>query len=323
MGTHALMWLPAFDAIAKDTHMRLLVLGKPDCPASLVTVENPTGIGSSGAPYVACNNWHTWAVRTIDRLSPSILVVSQDSTYGAPGPKGFTPSQWHNGLAELFKMIPSTTEKVFLGNIPLLSQSGPTCLSIHLGDAQACSTPVTLAYRHFDETEFSVATTLHVKYIDPTPWFCSAVCTAIVGPYGVYMDQFHVSAAYATYLQNALAQELFGSTPTPTFGSSAPDIFISVVRPSNGATLSGGFLLDARSGMSLFGKPPVVRVVFRLSGGGLRNQSICSGASGFGGWICYWNTSSVANGRYTLQSVAYDAAGMSVRSKSISLSVKN
>jgi peptidoglycan/LPS O-acetylase OafA/YrhL len=105
--SHAEMWLTAFDAIAKDAHMRLLVLGKPDCPASLITVGSPPGEGGPEVPYVACSEWHTWAVATINRLSPSLLVVSQENTYSAPGYKPFTGSQWSNGLAELFKMFPS------------------------------------------------------------------------------------------------------------------------------------------------------------------------------------------------------------------------
>ena len=89
--SHAVMWLPAFDSIANKAHMRLLVLGKPDCPASLIVVSNPPGIGAPGSPYIACNNWHKWAVNSINHLSPNILIVSQESTYTAPGPRVFTP----------------------------------------------------------------------------------------------------------------------------------------------------------------------------------------------------------------------------------------
>ena len=42
------------------------------------------------------------------------------------------------------------------------------------------------------------------------------ICTAIIGPYEVYLDRFHVTATYATYLQHVLAQALFSATPTPT-----------------------------------------------------------------------------------------------------------
>jgi peptidoglycan/LPS O-acetylase OafA/YrhL len=317
--SHALMWLPAFDAIARNNHMRLLVLGKADCPASPIAVSNPPGTGDAGGTYVACDNWHKWAVRTIIRLSPKMLVVSQDSLYTAPGPKEISPAEWQEGLTSLFKMLPgASTEKILLGNIPLLPQTPPTCLSVHLDDAHACSIPVAQAYRKLDQTEFSVTKSLGIRYIDPTPWFCSSVCTAIVGPYDVYMDRFHVSAAYSLYLQHALAQALFSPTALPT--RFVQYISTSVLRPSTGATVSGGYWLAARASL---GTSPVVKVEFQLSGGTLHNQTVCTGDDTFIGWFCHWSTTNVANGSYTMQSVSFDAAGKTVRSKPISLSVKN
>jgi peptidoglycan/LPS O-acetylase OafA/YrhL len=317
--SHALMWLPAFDSIAKDAHMRLLVLGKPDCPASMITVSNPPGIGSAQDPYVSCNDWHRWAVRTINRLSPSMLVVSQDSTYSAPGPKTFSASQWSDGLTKLFQAIPSSrTEKIFLGNIPLLAQSPPTCLSAHLDAVQACSRPVAQAYRPFDQAEFSVTESLHVRYIDPTPWFCSNLCTAVVGTYDVYMDRFHVSATYATYLQKALASALFSPTAPPT--RFTPELTIRLLRPSDGATLSGSYWLAAGA---IVGNSPVDSINFFLSGRGLSKQSICVAQRSLISWFCDWNTSSVANGRYKLQAVASNALGKTLQSKAVSVSVKN
>ena len=212
-----------------------------------------------------------------------------------PGAREFSSLQWSDGLTALFDAIPSShTERIFLGNIPLLAQSAPTCLSTHLDAVQACSTPVAQAYRHLDQIEFSIAESLHVRYIDPTPWFCSSMCTPIVGPYDVYMDRFHVSAAYATYLQKALAQAVFSPIAPPTHFS--VEVTTSVVRPSDGATLSGGYWLAA---IAVLGNSPVVSLDFRLSGGGL------------------------SNGHYKLQTVAYDAAGKNLQSEVISVSVKN
>ena len=65
------------------------------------------------------------------------------------------------------------------------------------------------------------------------------------------------------------------------------------------------------------------KVEFRLSGGGLHDQLIGFGSETFVGWLCYWHTSAVANGRYRLMTIAHDASGKSVQSKSISLSVEN
>ena len=317
--SHAVMWLPAFDLIAKNAHMRLLVLGKPFCPASLIVVSSPPGIGAPGSPYVACDNWHRWAVQQINRLSPTMVIISQDSTYSAPGPKGFAPLQWQNGLTKLLGEISgSHTKKIFLGNIPLLSQSGPTCLSVHLDDAQACSKPVSQAYRPFDRAEFAVTRSLGIRYIDPTPWFCSKVCTAIVGPYNVYMDRFHVTATYAVYLHNALGHAIFSPVPIPTHFQ--VNISAVVGAPSTGATVSGRYFLLAGAKL---GDAPVTRLEFRLSGKGLHNTLICSGIRTVYGWLCGWDTSQVPNGRYALRSVAYGAAGESVQSRPISFSVKN
>ena len=320
--SHALMWLPAFESIATRMHMRLLVLGKSGCPASIISIANPPGAGVQGAPYVPCNDWHRWAVKTINQLAPSVLVVSQDSDYSAPGPQGvtgFSNSQWRSGLTKLFKMIPSPhIEKIFLGNIPLLSQSGPTCLSLHLHDTQDCSTPVVQAYRRFDRTEYSVTQSLHIRYVDPTPWFCSSVCTPIVGPYEVYMDRFHVTAAYATYLKNVLSLALFKPSPLPTHFKAA--IGTAVARPASGGTVTGHYTLYA---IAALGNAPVTRVEFRLSGHGLHDALVCGGTPSLFGWLCDWNTSLVSNGTYSMQSVAYDPTGRSIRSKPISVSVKN
>ena len=317
--SHAVMWLPAFISIAKSAHMKLLVLGKPYCPAANVVVASPPGLGAPGSPYVACEGWHRWAVRVINRLSPSMLIVSQDSTYSAPGPTGFTSLQWQNGLTNLFNEISgSHTERVFLGNIPILSQSGPTCLSVHLDDAQACSRPTTLSYRHLDQAEYSVTSSLGIRYIDPTPWFCSKVCTAIVGSYCVYMDTFHVSAVYAAYLHKALAQAIFTSAPPLTHFQLK--FSARVVAPSKGAIVSGNYLLY---GGGSLGNTPVTKVEFRLSGQGLTNALACSGIRTSFGWLCSWATSHVPNGRYVLHSVAYSAAGESVQSKAVSFSVRN
>jgi hypothetical protein len=285
----------------------------------MITVSNPTGVGSAHDRYIACDDWHTWAVRTINRLAPSMLVVSQDSDYTAPGPKTFTATQWGNGLTKLFGSITSPhTDKIFLGNIPLLTQSPPTCLSAHLDSVGACSVPVARAYRPFDKVEFSVTQSLHVRYVDPTPWFCSTLCTAIVGTYDVYMDRFHVTATYATYLQRALAAALFGPTAPPT--RFVPELMSRVLRPSSGATLSGNYWLAAGA---IVGNSPVVRIDFLLSGGGIAKRTVCVAQPSLIGWWCDWNTSTVANGHYTLRAVASNAEGKTLPSGAVSVSVKN
>jgi len=47
-----------------------------------------------------------------------------------------------------------------------------------------------------------------VQYIDPFPWFCSSVCTAVIGNMAVYAKANHISLEYATFLSGALQEAL-------------------------------------------------------------------------------------------------------------------
>jgi hypothetical protein len=46
------------------------------------------------------------------------------------------------------------------------------------------------------------------SYIDVMPWFCSTVCTDVVGNMAVYSGGGHISATYATFLSGVLRSAL-------------------------------------------------------------------------------------------------------------------
>jgi YVTN family beta-propeller protein len=93
----------------------------------------------------------------------------------------------------------------------------------------------------------------------------------------------------------------------------------SVLIPSNGATLFGPAILDAAASDNV----GVTKVEFQLTGGTLNDASIATATPTLYGWIADWNSRSVPNGTYTLQSVAYDAEGFSTHSTGITVSVLN
>jgi len=126
--------------------------------------------------------------------------------------------QWIDGLDTLFGEITTPgVRKVYLGNIPLLPQVGPECLSSHPDDVQACSAPLSATRRPLALVDLVASARAYVPYVDPTPWFCSTTCTAVIGSYTVYMDRFHVSATYARYLQVVLGRAL-GLLPAGAHG---------------------------------------------------------------------------------------------------------
>ena len=92
----------------------------------------------------------------------------------------------------------------------------------------------------------------------------------------------------------------------------------AVLIPSNGATQSGGAaILDAGASAN------VTSVNFELTGGKLSHEVISGSTPTPSGWIGQWNTTTVPDGTYMLQSVASYAGGVTGTSAGITITVAN
>jgi hypothetical protein len=80
-----------------------------------------------------------------------------------------------------------------------------------------------------------------------------------------------------------------------------------VLDPSNGSSVSGTTVLDASAtpGVTVSG------VQFVLSGGSLSDQVVGTATPTLYGWIAEWDTTTVPNGTYTLQSIATSTGPLS------------
>ncbi len=136
-------------------------------------------------------------------------------------------------------------------------------------------------------------------------WLASWNTTTV--PNGSYTLQ---SVAY-----DAAGMSAHSASITITVNNSPPTT--KVLRPSNGATVSGGQYLDASASSG------VNKVEFPLRGGSLNDVVIATGTPTYYGWIGGWDTTTVPKGTYTLQSVAYYAGGVSGRSTGITVTVAN
>jgi hypothetical protein len=92
----------------------------------------------------------------------------------------------------------------------------------------------------------------------------------------------------------------------------------SIAVPSGGATVSGvqGLVAVAIG-------PNLTAVDFLATGGTLHGSKIATGAPTIIGWTGKWDTTTVANGTYTLQSVGYDAGGKTAAGSNVTVTVKN
>ena len=111
-----------------------------------------------------------------------------------------------------------------------------------------------------------------------------------------------------TYTLNSVASYPGGviATSTPiTITVDNPPPSTAVIIPSNNATVSGtSLVLDGTASSG------VTQVQYEISGGTLTDSAIATGTPTLYGWLAEWNTTTVANGSYTLQSVASLSGGV-------------
>jgi PQQ-like domain len=94
-----------------------------------------------------------------------------------------------------------------------------------------------------------------------------------------------------------------------------PTTYVAI--PSNNATVSGAQLLDAGA------SPGVTQVQYEVSGGTLNHSVIATATPTYYGWLANWNTTTVPNGTYALQSVASYGGEVSGTSTPITVTVQN
>jgi hypothetical protein len=136
------------------------------------------------------------------------VILSQEYRGRVDG-SDYTPRQWQRGLdLTLHQLHVAKSKVVVLGNIPLLPQSGPICLAANTTNVQHCSGATQTVLSKFNRAEQLAAGAAGARYLSVTPWFCSTDCSAVVGRYNVYLDQFHVTGTYSLVLQNVLAKGL-------------------------------------------------------------------------------------------------------------------
>ena len=126
-----------------------------------------------------------------------------------------------------------------------------------------------------------------------------------------------------SYTLQSLATDSAGnttySTGIPITVDNTPPV-TSVIFPASGATLTGtGAFLDATASDNV----SVASVVFTLTGGTYSNSVIGSATPSLYGYYNLWDTTTVPNGSYTLQSLATDSAGNTTSSTGVPITVSN
>ncbi|MBF6556115.1 MAG: hypothetical protein IVW52_08030 [Acidimicrobiales bacterium] len=127
-------------------------------------------------------------------------------------------------------------------------------------------------------------------------------------------------APYAEYLEGVLSQALQLPVSTVDNTPLTTRLTTAVVIPSAGNVLMGtSVVLDAKVSDNI----AIRNVQFVLTGGRYNKSVIGRATATLAGFILVWNSKSVSNGTYTLQSRATDETGNTRYSRGHSVTIRN
>ncbi len=204
--SNAAMWKPAFEQIAARRHWRLEMLAKGACPLMSLPSINP--MHRQFEQYSHCEQWRGQIIDRLQAEHPRLVVLSMYRGYDAGGedrPLGFTSYDpaWLDSLTRLVHQLRGIGAQVLvLGPIPDPRKVVPICLSGHLDDPTACSSPRSTVVNQLGiAAEITATKSAGGQYADVTNLFCTVDrCPVIVGNTLVYLDWGHLTFEYSRVL---------------------------------------------------------------------------------------------------------------------------
>lgn len=213
--SHAIQWFNALRHGAETNHWRLVTFLKSGCPATDVA------LGPGGTWRKECAEWRTDAVRRIQALRPSIVVVSSATTYvrrsrDPAGVSRVSVLAWRDGTRRTLAALSANGLRVVqLRDTPLPGFDVPSCLARAVRHAwypagscdpdAAASMDATIYAAEVDGARGLA----NVHLVDMNDEVCRAgTCPAEQNGMIVFRDDNHLSGTFAESLWPALERAL-------------------------------------------------------------------------------------------------------------------
>jgi len=203
--SHAAMWQPALESVAKDRHWRLETMSKVLCPMMDLPINSPY----LGRKFTECDQWRSDTMARLEKEKPQLILVDMSRRYGADF--GFTSydQAWLDSVTRLVQRLHATGASVLvLGPVADPHSTVPTCVSAHMDDATACAPTRADGLNDAGIKGEAAATAAGGgQYSELSDYFCTADrCPVVVGNTLVYRDDNHVTTEYAQVLAPLLAE---------------------------------------------------------------------------------------------------------------------
>jgi peptidoglycan/LPS O-acetylase OafA/YrhL len=197
--SHAAMWQPALEPVARERHWRLETMSKVLCPF----LDIPTNSPYLGRKFTECERWRGSVMARLYKEKPQVIVLDMSRRYGADF--GFTSydQAWLDSLTLVVKTLRATGAKVLvMGPVADPHSTVPTCLSAHMDNAVACAPTRAEGLNERGIAAEAAATAAGGgQYAELSDLFCTADrCPVVVGDTLVYRDDNHITTEYAQVL---------------------------------------------------------------------------------------------------------------------------
>jgi len=222
--SHALQWLPAFEALGQTEGWAVRLWTKSTCPILDAVVYNRV----LERRYTECEQWRRSVMDAIASIRDVKLVVlarSQgyykfvlDEADGILSPAAAEPV-WSAAALRTFDALDDLADHtVLLMDTVWPGFNVPDCLAEHSSDPEACAFGRETGRRDgmLLEYEQGAAEAKGVAIVDPVPLVCPDDPCRAVTPEGVitYRDSHHLTATYARSLAVGLGELLDAVTET-------------------------------------------------------------------------------------------------------------
>jgi hypothetical protein len=190
--SHAAQWMPVLEKLAYDQNFTLISLTKSACPGPAV-VKVETGAYKNAD----CDTWRRNSIARIKALKPMAVIVSGMQHFEVPSGYASRADWWREGEAKTFAALQGASKHlIYMADTPHPLRDIPSCVAA--GRIDKC-----------DTTEPSVAIfSPGWQQINPTSWFCSDICPAVIDGTVVYRDNSHISVKAALNTEPALLSTL-------------------------------------------------------------------------------------------------------------------
>ena len=274
---------------------------------------NGTTTGSSVPVASLVENFDTVSFNS-EGGSPAGPLTNLDGTLvtlpGAPSYSGYTFTGWNTAPDGSGANYSAGANYTLSGSLSLYAQWSLNTPPVNTTAVVLPSNGATLSGSQWLDVTTSSGATKVVYWLWQGPDGVE-IATATPTNYGWLANWKTTTEPNGTYTLNSVATfaggvDVTSSGITVTVNNPGPTT--TVVLPSNGATLSGSQWLDTIAPQG------VTRVQYEVTGGTLANSFIGNATPTIYGWLAGWNTTTVPNSTYTLNSIAIFSGGFVVTS---------